>query len=105
MLMGKVIERHRAAAGITQAAMAQVLGITQSAYSRLEKGASAMNLAQLRVVSTHLGQSPGEVTREADQLAGRLKSQGVEVKDDKGIPPAAILVGLGILLALLAASK
>ena len=64
-----------------------------------------MTLAQLRAVAERLGLSPNDVLREADDLATRLRAQGVEVKDDRNITEAAILIGLGILLAILAASK
>jgi hypothetical protein len=45
---------------------------------------------------------PGEILREADSLADQLRAQGVDVTGEKGVNPAAIMIGLGILAALLA---
>jgi len=42
---------------------------------------------------------------EADSLAEQLRAQGVDVSDEKSVHPAAVMIGLGILAAILAASK
>ncbi|MBI2755070.1 MAG: helix-turn-helix transcriptional regulator [Betaproteobacteria bacterium] len=102
---GKVIERLRDARGLTQEQLGGALGIGQSAYSRLEQGQTSMSLAQLHVIAEQLNTTPGSLLHEADTLTRRLLAQGVQVKNEKEIPTAAILVGLGILAALLAAGK
>src|SRR6266853_309557 len=104
-LVGQVVLNHRKRAGLDQAHLANALGITQSAYSRLEQGQSSMTLPQLRVVAEYLNYSPGALLDEVDTLAARLRSQGVEVQNEKTIPVAAVLIGLGILAAILAAGK
>ena len=52
-----------------------------------------------------MSRAPGDLLREADGLAERLRMQGVVVSDEKGIQPAAVMIGLGILAAILASSK
>ena len=104
-VVGQVIERLRASRGKTQDDLGAALGIGQSAYSRLEQGQTSMTLAQLRATAEFLASSPNLIIREADSLTVRLLAQGVVVKNDKDISPAAVLVGLGILAALIAASR
>ena len=50
-IVGKLLQQQRDARGILQVTVAEALGLSQSAYSRLEKGESAMNIAQLRQIS------------------------------------------------------
>ena len=77
--------------------------MSQSAYSRLESGDSVVNLAQLHVIAPRLGMSPSEVLNSADQYAARLRHQGVDVVSEKPSNPAAVAIGLGLLVALLLA--
>jgi hypothetical protein len=64
-----------------------------------------MNLIQLSQVALQLRTTPSALIGEADRVADRLRAQGVEVKSEKELPAGAILVGLGILAAILAAIK
>lgn len=100
-IVGGVIERRRTRLGLKQQVMASALSLTQPAYSRIESGESSMNLTQLRIIADQLGTTPSALTGEADQLVARLRAQGVEVKHEKEISPAAILIGLAILAALI----
>ena len=102
VLVGKVLNRHRSLRQIDQAQIAQALGITQSAYSRIEKGQSGASISQLRTIAAQFDQSPSEILGEADELASKLLRQGVEIKDKEDISPAEVLVGLGVLAAIFA---
>jgi transcriptional regulator with XRE-family HTH domain len=104
-LVGQVLLGHRVRNRLHQNDLAVALGVTQSAYSRIEQGDTTVSISQLRVIARRLGVSPGDLLREADGLAARLQVQGVEVSDEKGLQPAAVMIGLGILAAILAASK
>lgn len=103
-LVGQVIAHRRGAKGLNQGALAAALGLSQSAYSRLESGASVLNLSQLRVVAEQLGLSPAEILKSADQYALRLHQQGVQIVPGKQDPTAAIVIGLGLLAALFMSS-
>ena len=103
-VVGQVVERLRKQRRITQGDLAEALGITQSAYSRLEQGYSALNVIQLGQVAAQLGTTTPEILEEADQMAKRLRQAGVEVTADK-IPAAAIVIGLAVLAAIFAAIK
>ena len=103
-LVGKVLAQRRQNMGIKQSDLAAALTMSQSAYSRLESGDSVVNLAQLHVIAPRLGMSPSEVLSLADEYGARLRQQGVDVVSEKPGNPAAVAVGLGLLLALLLAS-
>jgi transcriptional regulator with XRE-family HTH domain len=108
-LIGKILQRHREHIGKNQSEVAEVAGLTQSAYSRIESGQSPLTLPHLHAISYALGIKPDEVLKEADQIAGKLVSQNVSVPFDKpensDDTKAALLIGLGILLLILAATS
>lgn len=103
-VVGRVVQQYREMKGMKQADLAEVLGITQSAYSRIEKGQTPMTITQLGQVAGHLGLAPGDILQKVDRLTAQLSAQGVEVINQKEpeISAAAVLVALGILIALLA---
>jgi transcriptional regulator with XRE-family HTH domain len=101
-VLGKVIAVGRHNAGIHQKDMAGALGVTQSAYSRLEKGQSAINPGQLRRIAILLNKTPGTLIGQADEYIEKLEAEGVVVTDQKTATPGELLVGLGVLALLLA---
>lgn len=103
-LIGKIVLHHRKLRGIDQAAVAAALGVTQSAYSKLELGQTSMTVTQLRMIAESLGLAPQDLLGEVEMHATHLRAQGVEVKNEREVSPAGLLVGLGILAALLAAA-
>lgn len=104
-LVGQVLLRHREERQLNQSELATALNLSQSAYSRIEQGNTTISVAQLRVISRRLGVAPSDILREADSLTESLRLQGVAVSDEKGVSPAAVVIGLGILAALLMAKK
>lgn len=104
-VIGTVVEHHRKRRSLTQEAMARALGVSQSAYSRLEQGQSAMSVTQLRAVAAQLNLSPGALMQNAEGYATQLQQQGVSISDEKPDSAAGLLIALGILAALVAAAK
>ncbi|HQR98193.1 MULTISPECIES: helix-turn-helix transcriptional regulator [unclassified Polaromonas] len=103
-LVGKAIEALRSQAGLNQSDMAAALELGQSGYSKLESGQAAMTLAQLRVIAAKLKCAPHQILQRADELAVRLEKSGVDVPDKKEDNKAAVLIGLGLLFAIMAKS-
>jgi transcriptional regulator with XRE-family HTH domain len=105
-LLGQILQHHRQRLGLQQADVAAALGILQPAYSRIEKGDTSITVAQLRIVARRLGMAPAQILHDTEQWVQHLRTQGVTVTDEKEVPQAALLIGLGILAAaLLAASS
>jgi len=103
-LVGKVLQQQRKQHGVEQAQMAQTLGISQSAYSRLESGGSTLTVAQLRTAAQALKMPPHVLLMAADHLEAELNDsqEGVKVVTQKPNNAAAAIIGVGVLLALLA---
>jgi len=105
-VLGQVLARRRQLqGGIHQKSVADALGITQSAYSRLEGGQSAMSLGQLRRVAFFLGTAPNILLADTDSFVQHLEARGVTVTDDKVTSSSELLIGLGILAAIFASAN
>jgi transcriptional regulator with XRE-family HTH domain len=104
-LVGRIVQQHRTQARIHQEAIAQALGISQSAYSRLEQGQSAMSVTQLRAIADQLATTPDFLLQHTAQYADQLRAQGVNITDNKQQSAAGVLIALGILAALFAAAS
>ncbi len=104
-LVGRILAQQREGRDIKQGDLAERLGLSQSAYSRLESGESVMNLSQLRNVGALLGLQPAQILKWADQYEALLRQQGVDVVSEKQDNSAAIAIGLGLLAALLMGSR
>ena len=104
-LLGRVVEHHRRQIGLHQAAIANALSVTQSAYSRLEQGDSAMSVNHLRVIAQALRTTPAKLLSDTDNYAAALRAKGVDIRDGRkeDFPVGAILLALGLLAALFAA--
>lgn len=100
-LLGQVIKAGRVAQRIEQAAMAAHLGLSQSAYSRLESGDTNMSVWQLRACALKLGTTVSAVTRNVEGLEQQLAAQNIKIVPEKKANPAAALIGLAILAAFL----
>lgn len=105
-LVGQVLQRRREALGKSQGAVAQAIGLTQSAFSRVESGQTALTVSHLRSLSVTLETTAESILSEADLLAKQLQAKGVQVPNEKPADndnevKAALLIGLGILLAIL----
>jgi transcriptional regulator with XRE-family HTH domain len=101
-LVGKVLQSTRQQQQLGQKPFSDALGLTQSAYSKIENGQTTISVSQLRIVARQLHVKPNEIIEKAEQWATNLKAQGVNVLDTTPENPAALLVGLGILAALVA---
>lgn len=104
-LVGKILAQQREARGIKQGDFAAAIGLSQSAYSRLEAGESVLNLSQIRNAAMKLGLAPFQILHWADQYEAQLREQGVEVLSEKPDNAAALAIGLGLLAALLMGAR
>jgi len=88
--------------GLQQNDLAAALRITQSAYSRLESGDIVLSLTQLRIAAAVFQTPASAILDSADQYANFLQMQGVQITDEKKDNSAAVLIGLGLLAAVMA---
>lgn len=105
-LVGQVLQKRREVLGKSQGAVAQDIGLTQSAFSRVESGQTALTVSHLRSLSVTLGTTAESILFEVNSLAQQLQAKGVQVPNEKPADndnevKAALLIGLGVLLAIL----
>jgi transcriptional regulator with XRE-family HTH domain len=68
MHIGQKIKKLRELKNLTQTHMAKELGVTQSAYSKMELGESEVTYGKLEKISSVLGMKPEEVIAFNDQM-------------------------------------
>lgn len=100
-LVGKTLASERERRKILQTTVAAELGVTQSAYSKLESGASALNASQIHLATRALGMTAADLMTRVAKNEERLKAEGVDVVHTKEDNSAAVIIGLGLLAALL----
>lgn len=82
-LVGAVITDLRNQKVISQGDLAKGVGMSQSAWSRIEKGGAVMSVDQLARAAKKLGVLPGEILARADNTARQMQAQGFEVSYEK----------------------
>jgi transcriptional regulator with XRE-family HTH domain len=106
-IIGWVLRQAREEAGMTQAVVAEELGVGPSAWAKIEKGYVPINVTQLAKVARLLGREPHEIVERADAFARHWQDTGKTLGHDsvpQGASPKAFLLGAalgGALTALL----
>jgi transcriptional regulator with XRE-family HTH domain len=80
--------------------MAEALGVSQSAYSRIESGDTNITAWQLRVCADQLGLVPSQLLAQVEAHERLLNAQGVAIVAEKKTNPVAVVLGLALLAAL-----
>lgn len=78
-IVGRVVRALRVGAERDQVVAAEALGMTQSGYSRIERGLTAVTVEQLALLAETLGCEPGKVLSTADHVAQAVRRSGGEV--------------------------
>lgn len=109
-IIGRILEYLRKEAGLDQDVIAKRLGLTQSAWSRIERGQSGISMEQLLRVSDVLGTEPHKIIADADSASLKLKEDGIIIhpniisKPDKAIAMLG-LAALGLMIVAIIAKK
>jgi transcriptional regulator with XRE-family HTH domain len=78
-VVGRVVRALRVGGEHDQAEVAAVLGLTQSGYSRIERGRTAITVEQLATLAPTLGTEPSKVLSIADHVARAVEREGGRV--------------------------
>ena len=101
-----ILARLRNERGLGQGKMAESVGVSQSTWSRLENGASALTVEQLAAAAAVLGARPSEILTMADRSAADLRQRGIVVQPKRQselTETELVLIGATALTILLAA--
>ena len=63
----RLLKEARKAAGLTQAALAQRLGLTQSLVSKMERGELRLDIIQLRTICRYVGRTLPELVEDLER--------------------------------------
>lgn len=107
-IVGQVLAKHRGDRNLTQTQLAQALGMKQSAWSKIERGATPLTIEHLAQAADVLEVSPGQILAETDRVADEVRARGVTVRPtrveaDNAFGAGLLLIGAVALGALVAA--
>jgi transcriptional regulator with XRE-family HTH domain len=107
-VIGRILVKFRKALNIDQSVLAASAGVTQSTWSRIERGESPLTVSQLAKASESLRVHPSNILIEAEQAISELKKQGVIIRMDnvetKKNNNAIAMIGAAALGALVGAA-
>lgn len=96
MSVGENIRRYRKLRGMTQAQLAEAVGMTEGAVRHYESGIRAVKPELLESIADTLGVSVNALKDYGVETAGDLMSLLVRLEDSFGIVPAADGAGLSL---------
>ena len=76
--IGDRVRSLRAAAGLSQEQLAEVLDVDQSAVSRIEGGDRALTARELTVVADHFGVTPASIVQVEEDALALLRHGGAD---------------------------
>lgn len=91
--------------GFEQTDIARNVGVSQSTWSRIERGESAFTLDQLAKAARALGADPGHIVQQADEAVAGLAEMNVIVnpeRPNRSAETALTLIGAAVLGFLIA---
>ena len=96
MSVGENIRRYRKLRGMTQARLAEVVGLTEGAVRHYESGIRAVKPELLGSIADTLGVSVNALKDYGVENAGDLMSLLVRLEDSFGVVPSADGTGLSL---------
>lgn len=105
-IVGQVLCELRRKSGRDQSDLADAVGVTQSTWSRIEAGTSALTIEQLAVAANTLGVKTSEILQLTDQSVEELQNKGVEIEDKRisgGLDKGLVILGAAAIGGLIAA--
>ena len=83
-VIGRVVVKIRKELEIEQGSLAKHVGVTQSTWSRIERGESSLTVEQLARAADFLRVKPSTILHETEKAIDSLEQQGVYVNKITG---------------------
>lgn len=102
-IVGQVMANVRKERGLDQAACGEMIGLTQSGWSRIERGDVPVTVEQLAMVAHHLGKRPSELLGMADEVVDEARARGFEVRPNRlaqALGAGLVIIGAAALTAM-----
>lgn len=102
-LVGRVLATRRESRGWDQSQLAEAVGVSQSTWSRIENGDSALGIDQLAKAAQALGAKPADILIDADKASEQIERAGIVVTPEraKAAPSGFALLFGAALTALM----
>lgn len=84
-MVGSALLERRLELGIEQAMVASAAGVSQSTWSRIERGVSPCTIEQLRTASDMLQSTPSALIARADEMRRKVEGHGVLVRETRSV--------------------
>ena len=104
-VVGGILFKLRKKQQIDQRLLAKAIGVTQSTWSRIERGESTLSIGQLANAAEYLGVNASSVLLEVENVVKELRERGVTIKvtsaqDSKSKAGIAMIgaAALGVLI-------
>ncbi len=98
-VLGIVLREIREQKNLTQAQLANSVGISSVGWGKLEKGVSGLSVENLVVASKELGLSPSMILEKTERLIKELQKNGWTV-EQKRIDEDGLMAGLDMFKSL-----
>ncbi len=79
-IVGRVLIHERDKHGLHQSQLAAMVGVTQSTWSRIERGESALTVDQLALAASALRIMPEEIIRRSSVVQAYVRQRGICVE-------------------------
>ncbi len=106
IIVGAIIGHLRKKKGLGQKDIAEKLDITQSAWSKLERGDTCLSITQLNQISQILEIPANRILRHAEKAQEKLKKENIEVLDKPLSQPndkALFILGVAVVSVIIIA--
>lgn len=107
IVVGTVLADLRKAKGLKQSELADRIGVNQSAWSKVERGATPLTIEHLANVAEEFEMTPSEILGRADRLTDYAKERGLHVENNRltgknVLAASVVIIGAAALGALIA---
>ena len=106
-IVGRLLAETRRANNLSQGEVAAMVGLSQAAWSKIERGETAATVEQIAVAADAFRLTPGQLLQQADRVVDHARGEGVKVNRVRiSSSDVAVLavIGVAALAALVAAA-
>jgi transcriptional regulator with XRE-family HTH domain len=104
-VVGAVLAKLREQKGLQQSQVAAAIQVSQSTWSRIERGDAVLTLEQLAAAARVLQTTPQAILGHADRAVEHMKQRGIHVRPQRaseGLSNTEVLIAVAAILIIVA---
>ena len=98
-VVGQVLAKYRQDLNLEQAEMAEKVGISQSTWSRIERGETTLTLEQLYQIAEKLDKNPVDIMEDITTAKKKVEMEGISVEQKRSQESASKNLKKGAAIA------